>query len=126
MGRLFVVEVEGRSYRCKCCATSLALSDDVISKSFSSNYGRAFLFNNVVNVSFGTVDKRMMMSGMHTVCDVFCCCCGQILGWKYVEAHDRSQKFKEGKFVLERRRITEESIDVNLDAQMNLSDAESA
>lgn len=25
-----------------------------------------------------------MLSGLHTVEDIFCCCCGQILGWKYV------------------------------------------
>jgi len=25
-----------------------------------------------------------MLSGLHTVADIFCCCCGQIVGWKYV------------------------------------------
>lgn len=37
-----------------------------------------------VNVTVGTHEERMMLSGMHTVADIFCCCCGQILGWKYV------------------------------------------
>ncbi|GAU21313.1 hypothetical protein TSUD_372070 [Trifolium subterraneum] len=50
----------------------------------------------------------MMLSGMHTVADIFCCCCGQIIGWKYESAHEKSQKFKEGKFVLERGRIVDE------------------
>nr|GMD87504.1 protein yippee-like At5g53940 [Ipomoea batatas] len=46
-----------------------------------------------------------MISGTHTVADIFCCCCGQIVGWKYESACESSQKYKEGKFVLERRRI---------------------
>lgn len=37
-----------------------------------------------VNITLGTLEERMMLSGMHTVGDIFCCCCGQILGWKYV------------------------------------------
>ncbi|XP_028108264.1 uncharacterized protein LOC114307094 isoform X2 [Camellia sinensis] len=32
MGRVFVVEVEGRSYRCRYCHTSLALTEDVLSR----------------------------------------------------------------------------------------------
>lgn len=46
-----------------------------------------------------------MLSGMHTVADIYCCSCGQIVGWKYESAHEKSQKYKEGKFVLERGRI---------------------
>ncbi|KNA04814.1 hypothetical protein SOVF_196230 [Spinacia oleracea] len=48
-----------------------------------------------------------MLSGMHTVADIFCCSCGQIVGWKYESAHEKSQKYKEGKFVLERGRIND-------------------
>ncbi|KAF9683598.1 hypothetical protein SADUNF_Sadunf04G0030500 [Salix dunnii] len=32
-----------------------------------------------VNRSVGPPEERMMLSGMHTVEDVFCCCCGQLL-----------------------------------------------
>uniref|UniRef100_A0A6N2ND19 Yippee domain-containing protein n=1 Tax=Salix viminalis TaxID=40686 RepID=A0A6N2ND19_SALVM len=32
MGRIFVVELEGRSYRCKFCGTHLALPDQLVSK----------------------------------------------------------------------------------------------
>jgi hypothetical protein len=32
MGRVFVVELEGRSYRCKFCKTHLALADDLVSR----------------------------------------------------------------------------------------------
>ncbi|CAF1935328.1 unnamed protein product [Brassica napus] len=44
----------------------------------------------------------MILSGMHTVSDIFCCCCGDNVGWKYESEHEKDQKYKEGKFVLER------------------------
>ncbi|KAG5235442.1 protein yippee [Salix suchowensis] len=91
MGRISVVELEGRSYICKFCGTHFALPNQLVSKSFHCRRGKAYLFNN----------ERMMLSGMHTVADIFCCCCGGIIGWKY---HTRQVKVqKEGKFVLERR-----------------------
>lgn len=37
-----------------------------------------------VNITLGPEEERQMLSGLHTVEDIFCCCCGQILGWKYV------------------------------------------
>ncbi|KAF9672775.1 hypothetical protein SADUNF_Sadunf11G0079300 [Salix dunnii] len=36
-----------------------------------------------VNITVGVLEERMMLSGMHTVADIFCCCCGGIIGWKY-------------------------------------------
>ncbi|KAL7211775.1 hypothetical protein ACSBR2_014606 [Camellia fascicularis] len=127
MGRVFLVELEGRSYRCRYCHTPLAFADDVLSRSFNCGHGRAYLFNNAVNISVGPMEERVMLTGKHTVCDIFCCCCGQILGWKYVAASDNTHKYKEGKFVLERWRIAEEFTDeVNLDARPSSSDAENA
>ncbi|KAL3576627.1 hypothetical protein D5086_021910 [Populus alba] len=108
MGRIFVVELEGRSYRCKFCGTHLALPDQLVSKSFRCRRGKAYLFSNVVNITVGVLEERMMLSGLHTVADIFCCCCGGIIGWKYEAAHEMSQKYKEGKFVLERGRIVGE------------------
>lgn len=37
-----------------------------------------------VNVNVGEKEERMMMTGMHTVVDIFCVGCGSIVGWKYV------------------------------------------
>ncbi|XP_054802537.1 protein yippee-like At5g53940 [Prosopis cineraria] len=125
MGRVFLVDLEGRAYRCKHCDSPLALAEDVISRSFNCRRGRAYLFSNVVNVSVGPQEERMMMSGLHTVEDIFCCCCGQILGWKYVMAHDKNERYKEGKFVLERWRIADDvAEEFNLDARPGSSDAE--
>lgn len=78
-----------------------------------------------VNVTLGTQVERLMMSGLHTVEDIFCCCCGQIVGWKYVVAHEKSETYKEGKFVLERWRIVDDVEDeLNLDANASSSDSE--
>ncbi|KAH9748797.1 protein yippee-like [Citrus sinensis] len=106
MGRIFLVELKGRSYyKCRFCNSHLALADSVLSWSFNCRRGRAYLFSDVVNIMLGPQEERLMLSGMHTVEDIFCCCCGQIVGWKYVAAHDKNQKYKEGKFVLERYQI---------------------
>ncbi|KAL9243622.1 hypothetical protein vseg_017486 [Gypsophila vaccaria] len=111
MGRVFVVELDGNTYRCKFCDNPLALVDDVLSRSFHCSQGRAYLFENVVNVSVGLEEDRRMLSGMYAVADVSCCGCGQLLGWKYMIACDKNQKYKEGKVVLERWRITEDLSD---------------
>jgi hypothetical protein len=37
-----------------------------------------------VNVTNGVKENRMMMTGLHTVSDIFCVGCGSIVGWKYV------------------------------------------
>ncbi|THG20868.1 hypothetical protein TEA_024088 [Camellia sinensis var. sinensis] len=102
MGRLFVVTLEGKIYSCKHCRTHLALCEDIVSKHFHCRHGKAYLFNKVVNVTVGEGEERMMMTGLHTVADIFCVGCGSILGWKYETAHEKSQKYKEGKSVLER------------------------
>ncbi|CAN1748624.1 Protein yippee-like [Linum perenne] len=106
MGRLFVVNLEGKIYSCKHCKTNLALSEDIVSKSFHSRHGKAYLFSKVVNVSTGEKEERLMMTGKHTVADIFCVGCGSIVGWKYETAHEKSQKYKEGKSVLERFKVS--------------------
>ncbi|KAK2638953.1 hypothetical protein Ddye_026748 [Dipteronia dyeriana] len=129
MGRIFVVELDGRSYRCKFCRTHLALPDDLISRAFQCRRGKAYLFNKAVNITIGALEQRPMLSGMHTVADIFCCCCGQSVGWKYESAHEKSQKYKEGKIVLERGSIVDEidfSTEVYIDTRPSVSDAEDA
>ncbi|KAL0682176.1 hypothetical protein Bca4012_049023 [Brassica carinata] len=104
--------------------THLALPDDLISKSFHCRRGKAYLFNRSVNISMGPLEERMMLSGMHTVADIFCCCCGQNVGWKYESAHEKEQKYKEGKFVLERGRIMDEtSTEVCIDTRSETEDS---
>ncbi|KAI3687188.1 hypothetical protein L1987_80881 [Smallanthus sonchifolius] len=37
-----------------------------------------------VNVTVGVKEDRLMMTGLHTVADIFYVKCGSIIGWKYV------------------------------------------
>lgn len=106
MGRLLLVSLPATGaviYRCKHCDTHLAYDTDIIARTFRCKNGKAYLFNRIVNVNVGTKEEdRMMTTGLHTVCDIFCVACGAILGWKYLVAFDKSQRYKEGKFILDR------------------------
>lgn len=48
-----------------------------------------------------------MTTGNHTVRDIYCCKCKTILGWKYDKAYEQSQKYKEGKYILERNLLVD-------------------
>ena len=55
-----------------------------IDQSFHCRDGRAYLFNAVVNTLTGPKEERFMTTGLHTVVDVHCNVCMQLVGWKYV------------------------------------------
>ncbi|KAL3812016.1 hypothetical protein ACHAXA_001323, partial [Cyclostephanos tholiformis] len=82
--------------------THLTSHDDIISKSFHGRRGRAYLLDQCVNVITGPPEERMLMTGLHTVSDISCKRCGTLVGWTYARAHDASQRYKEGKFIIER------------------------
>ncbi|KAJ9690045.1 hypothetical protein PVL29_012620 [Vitis rotundifolia] len=109
MGRLFIESLNGpKIFKCKCCKVDSASHDDIISKDFQGRYGRAYLFKNVVNISLGPNEDRHLMSGLHTVNDIYCSSCQQILGWRYEKAYEESEKYKEGLFILEKERMLKE------------------
>jgi len=110
MGRLYEECLDGRVYVCRCCNGHLARHDDIISKQFHSRNGRAYLFHTVVNVSCGPSEDRRMVTGLHTVCDIYCRTCMAYVGWKYDFAYEKSQKYKEGKFILERDRMEDAGV----------------
>ena len=77
-----------------------------------------------VNVKTGTKEERLLITGLHTVADISCISCHTVLGWKYVrcsdslpiglsdgcvrskeQAFEESQKYKEGKFIIEKARV---------------------
>ena len=64
--------------------------------------GRAYLFDNCVNVTIGPAQERTLMTGLHSVCDIFCKRCKTLVGWTYKKAYEQSQKYKEGKFIVEK------------------------
>ena len=48
-----------------------------------------------------------MLTGRHMVRDVSCKTCGEKLGWVYEFATEDSQRYKEGRVILERALVTE-------------------
>ena len=109
MGRLFVEYVEAECVHCcGACGTHLAAHETIISKAFQGRHGRAYLFSDVVNINSGPTENRLLLTGLHVVADIYCNACDTRLGWKYVEAFEESQKYKEGKFILEKSMILKE------------------
>uniref|UniRef100_A0A7S0PYG5 Protein yippee-like n=2 Tax=Coccolithus braarudii TaxID=221442 RepID=A0A7S0PYG5_9EUKA len=109
MGRLFLEYVEAEDVHCCAeCGTHLAAHDTIISKAFQGRHGRAYLFSDVVNINSGPTENRLLLTGLHVVADIFCNACDTRLGWKYVEAFEENQKYKEGKFILEKSMILKE------------------
>ncbi|KAF5198569.1 yippee-like [Thalictrum thalictroides] len=98
-----------RLYSCCNCRNHVSLHDDVISNSFQGRYGRALLFSHAMNIVAGPKQDKHLLTGLHTVCDVYCSDCLQVLGWKYERAYQQNQKYKEGKFVFENSKIVKEN-----------------
>ncbi|KAK7937911.1 Yippee/Mis18 [Apiospora aurea] len=88
-------------YGCKHCKAHLANADDIISRNFRGQHGKAYLFNTVVNTDAGEASERNMTTGRHVVRDISCRQCKEVVGWKYDKAYESSEKYKEGKFILE-------------------------
>jgi len=89
-------------YACAQCRTHLTSHDDIISKSFHGRHGRAYLFDHCVNVNVGPAEDRVLITGLHSVCDLFCARCKKMVGWTYLKAYEPSQKYKEGKYIIEK------------------------
>ncbi|KAK9292653.1 hypothetical protein L1049_020630 [Liquidambar formosana] len=96
-------------YSCYNCRNHVSLHDDIVSKAFQGRNGRAFLFSHAMNIIVGPKEDRHLMTGLHTVADISCADCHEMLGWKYERAYEASQKYKEGKFILEKSKIVKEN-----------------
>ncbi|KAL2964733.1 hypothetical protein AAZX31_16G020900 [Glycine max] len=73
-----------QAYCCFKCQNLVAFHDDIVSKDFQA---------------------RQLITGLHTLVDVFCSDCGEELVWKYIKAYEETQKYKEGKCVLDKFKI---------------------
>ncbi|KAG9193684.1 hypothetical protein G6011_03719 [Alternaria panax] len=112
--------------RCQKCLADLVPSSSIISKGFTGRHGRAYLVGSPSTSSFlvggnmsvtgwregdlpNTLTQRaharQLVTGAHTVSDISCRSCDSVLGWKYVDAAEESQKYKVGKFILETKRV---------------------
>ena len=103
MGRLHVMFLEGdKIYACARCNTHLSERNEIISKEFMGGHGRAYLFNRVINITQGPLEDRSMRTGLNTVCNIYYMYCQALVGWKYERAYEPREKYKEGKYILER------------------------
>lgn len=62
-----------------------------------------------MNILLGPAEDPQLLTGLHKVADVYCYACRERLGWKHERAYEESQKYKEGKVVLERFKIIQEN-----------------
>ncbi|KAJ8653312.1 hypothetical protein O0I10_011062 [Lichtheimia ornata] len=104
MGLKYRVFLEGKKvYACAKCKAHLSTDRKIMSRSFHGESGPAFLFSDVVNVfPDDELEDRTMTTGRHTIAMINCEWCSTTLGWKYVKAYEEDQKYKEGKFILEK------------------------
>ncbi|KAK7793539.1 hypothetical protein R5R35_002524 [Gryllus longicercus] len=108
MGRVFLRYLGGNTvYSCASCEATLTNKDSLISTRFTGATGRAYMFKQVVNVTLGEVEQRIMMTGKHFVRDVYCIDCATKLGWFYEFTPNADQQYKEGKYILEKSFIVE-------------------
>ncbi|KAI6240912.1 Protein yippee-like [Aphelenchoides fujianensis] len=85
-----------RTYNCAHCRANLADHNELISKVCARG-----MSGQAVNISCGPAEERVLLTGLHDVADIYCECCKTTLGWKYEHAYESSQKYKEGKFIIE-------------------------
>lgn len=94
-------DFEESIFVCRGCVAHLTRGSELVSKDFRGRSGKAYLFNEVTNTFCGAPEDRMLITGLHTIADVFCINCSKSLGWKYVHAFEERQRYKVGKVILE-------------------------
>ncbi|KAK7386236.1 hypothetical protein VNO78_26304 [Psophocarpus tetragonolobus] len=96
------------TYRCRNCQNPVAFRSELLSKKYLAKTGQAFLFSHARNIVYGPKQERNLITGLYTIADIFCSKCGEELGWKYLHASETREKFKEGKFIIEKAKILKE------------------
>lgn len=66
------------------------------------------MFADAMNIVYGRKEDRQLITGNFTIAPIYCSNCGEELGWKYLQAYADKQKFKEGKFIIEKSQIIKE------------------
>ncbi|GAB65830.1 hypothetical protein PCYB_073320 [Plasmodium cynomolgi strain B] len=98
----FKVFLSNYVYSCSECGNHLSDPTELVSTSFRGRTGPAWLFSKVINICEGQYEDRMMTTGQHTIVDIYCNNCRNNVGWKYEDSSEESQKYKKGKYILEK------------------------
>ena len=94
-----------KTYACSNCRTHLSSTQEIMSRDYRGKTGDAYLMNKLVNIEEGFHETRIMMTGEYLVCDINCSWCHQLIGWKYLKSDTLSQKYKEGRYIMELKPI---------------------
>ncbi|KAK9061238.1 hypothetical protein SSX86_001843 [Deinandra increscens subsp. villosa] len=95
-------------YSCKRCRNPIALRHNLLSKSFKTKSGQGYMFSEAMNVLLGGKREQQLMTGRFVVADVYCSKCKEVLGWKYLTAFEDSQRYKLGRFIIEKAKVLKE------------------
>lgn len=61
-----------------------------------------------MNIVMGEKEEKQLITGLFTIANISCSKCREVLGWKYVQAYEAKERYKEGKFIIERAKIVKE------------------
>lgn len=124
--KLFITDVDPVTC-CRKCRTHITDDRHIVSRAFQGTTGRATLYSRVLNIRLAAIEsedeeleeqgglrgvKRQMTTGLHEVLDAHCSTCGTILGWYYVTAEEADQRYKEGKWCIERALVIDQKTDL--------------
>ena len=113
MPRLFLSFLDNKIiYCCKHCHCHITSHEKVVSKNFFGNsrinlgkFGPALLIKGTVNTVEHGQYTQQLMTGLHVISDLKCLNCSKTIGWKYVECFESNQKYKQGKYLLEKEHV---------------------
>eukprot|EP00834_Sanchytrium_tribonematis_P007287 NODE_638_length_5124_cov_1.416119.p7 type:complete len:114 gc:universal NODE_638_length_5124_cov_1.416119:3442-3783(+) len=106
MPRIFLSYLDNKIiYSCKNCHCHICAHDRVVSRNFFGKHGPALLIEQTVNTTENGQYTQQLMTGLHVISDLKCVNCNETIGWKYVECFETSQKYKQGKYLLEKQFI---------------------
>ncbi|KAI8874340.1 yippee-domain-containing protein [Ramicandelaber brevisporus] len=97
--------LNGTVYCCENCCTHIASEESIMAKGFFGRHGRALFIDEAINYKLGAIEDRDLMTGRHKVADIMCATCDIVLGWKYLKSSSDDQRYKEGRFILEKTRL---------------------
>ncbi|KAK3269026.1 hypothetical protein CYMTET_22503 [Cymbomonas tetramitiformis] len=112
MGRIYREFVEDGSskYCCEQCSADVASSSAVIWEGYMGKQKPAVLVRDLVNVeAYAEARQERLSTGDYTLVDVWCRCCANPLGWKYLHATTPEQKYKEGAALLDQAKLVRSS-----------------
>jgi len=98
---------EGGSLACKQCGALVCSLQSLVSSSYRGFAGKAALTTEATNVRYDRPSIQLMTSGAYTIQEIVCLGCSAYLGWKMIHAHERTERWKEGKHILELEFIKE-------------------